>query len=173
MIQRNDYMGFFIRSMEEKDISDVQKVARTSWNATYDGIIPPSIQKQFLKTAYSKEAMKRRLIHSFLFVAISGKKLIGFANFSPVNEDGVTELGAIYLHPEYQRKGIGTALLEYGITHLSGVKDVLIHVEKNNQIGLNFYQGKGFEELKEFEESLYGHVVKTIQMNLKVIDKHK
>ena len=33
-------MNFTIRKMQSEDIKQVQDVAKTSWNATYDGIIP-------------------------------------------------------------------------------------------------------------------------------------
>src|SRR5690625_4654597 len=115
-------MDVFIRDMEEKDIRAVQKVAKSSWHATYEDIIPFPIQERFLQSAYSKETMIRRLATSFLFVAETENNVVGFANFSTVAKNGETELGAIYLDPEYQGRGIGTSLLKHGISQLSGVK---------------------------------------------------
>lgn len=161
-------MDIVVRKMVEKDISGVQQVAKASWNDTYKGIIPLNIQERFLKSAYSTDTMIRRLKNSFIFVAELERNIIGFANFSPVNKHGTTELGAIYLYPEYQRKGIGTALLEHGINHLEGVKEILIHVEKNNQSGFHFYQAKGFNKVDEFKDTLFGHVVQTNQMILRL-----
>lgn len=161
-------MGVTVRNMEANDIGAVQQVAKSSWNATYKGIIPIYIQDRFLKSIYSIETLQRRLINSFLFVAETENKIVGFANFSPVNDDGETELGAIYLYPKYQGKGIGTALLNHGITKLKGIRKIYIHVEKNNQIGLMFYQAKGFIRGDEFKDYLFGHEVQTIRMSLNV-----
>ncbi|GGA61814.1 GNAT family N-acetyltransferase [Ornithinibacillus halotolerans] len=159
-------MKFTIRKMTNDDVKKVQAVAKQSWNATYEGIIPNNIQENFLKAAYSDEMMQRRLEGSFLFVVEVDQNVVGFANFSPVKEGGEIELGAIYLLPEYQGKGIGSALLETGINKISGIKDIYINVEKDNQIGKTFYEAKGFEVVKEFDDNFDGHILKTIRMVL-------
>jgi ribosomal protein S18 acetylase RimI-like enzyme len=161
-------MELIIRKMQKEDIPQVQQVAKTSWNSTYEGIIPLEIQESFLKAAYNDDMMQRRLERSFIFVSEVNGKVVGFANFSPVKEDGMTELLAIYLFPEYQGKGIGTALLKEGIKNLEGVKEVFVNVEKDNQIGTNFYKAKGFEVVSEFDDDFDGHILKTVRMVLKV-----
>jgi len=157
-----------IRNMKKKDIKQVQHVARTSWHSTYEGIIPREIQDKFLNMAYSDEMMKRRLKQSIMFVAEVERKVIGFANYSPVNRDGMTELTAIYLYPAYQGKGIGTALLEEGIQRLRAVKEIRLNVEQNNRIGMEFYEAKGFAAVSEFDDDFDGHILKTVRMVLKI-----
>ncbi len=159
-------MNITIRKMYYDDIKQVQDVAKTTWNATYEGIIPLDVQNNFLKSAYNDEKMKQRLERAFLFVAEVDNRVVGFANFSPVREDGKVELGAIYLYPEYQGKGIGSALLQQGIKDLYGVKELYINVEKDNKIGKTFYEAKGFEIVKEFDEEFDGHILKTVRMVL-------
>ncbi|MDR4887476.1 GNAT family N-acetyltransferase [Fredinandcohnia sp. QZ13] len=161
-------MNFSIRKMHHEDTKQVQDVAKTTWNATYEGIIPLEVQDNFLKSAYNDERMKQRLEQSFLFVAEVDGRVVGFANFSPVREDGKVELGSIYLYPEYQDKGIGSALLQQGIKDLDGVKEIYINVEKDNKIGKTFYEAKGFEIVKEFDEEFEGHILKTVRMALKI-----
>lgn len=161
-------MGFVIRKMKEKDIKQVQLVAKTSWNYTYDGIIPLEIQENFLKSAYNDAMMQRRLERTILFVAEVDGKIVGFANYSPVKEEGKVELAAIYLYPEYQGKGLGTSLLEEGINNLEGVKEIFINVEKENKIGTTFYKAKGFKIVSEFDDDFDGHTLKTVRMVLKV-----
>ena len=95
-------MGFVIREVVREDIKQVQDIAKESWHATYEGIIPREIQDNFLQAAYSNEMMERRLNSSFLYVAEVENKIVGFANFSPVNHEGQVELSAIYLSPVYQ-----------------------------------------------------------------------
>ncbi|MER2048318.1 MAG: GNAT family N-acetyltransferase [Solibacillus sp.] len=157
-----------IRKMHVEDIPQVQDVAKKSWNATYEGIIPFEIQEKFLKVAYNNDRMKQRLERSFLFVAEIDSNVVGFANFSPVNDEGKAELGAIYLYPEYQGKGIGSALLQKGINELEGVEEIYINVERDNEIGKSFYDAKGFQVLKEFDDDFEGHILKTVRMVLNV-----
>ncbi|WP_188455442.1 GNAT family N-acetyltransferase [Virgibacillus oceani] len=161
-------MNYSIRNMTEQDIHPVQHVARTSWNNTYEGIIPLEIQNNFLEAAYNDERMMQRLQHSHIFVAEADGQIVGFANFSPVNEAGKMELGAIYLFPAYQGNGIGTALLQKGITDLKGAKEIFINVERDNLVGKTFYEAKGFEVVSEFDDDFDGHILKTIRMVLNV-----
>ncbi|MED0673985.1 GNAT family N-acetyltransferase [Aneurinibacillus aneurinilyticus] len=161
-------MKFTIRKMQKEDIQQVQQVSKASWNYAYEGIIPFEIQESFLKFAYNDEMMQRRLENSFIWIAEVDEKIVGFANFSPVKEDGETELTAIYLNPEHQGKGIGTALLNEGIINLEDAKEIFINVEKDNSIGTTFYKAKGFKVVSEFDDDFNGYILKTVRMVLKV-----
>lgn len=160
-------LEFTIRRMEIRDIKTVQEVAKISWHATYAGIIPLAVQDQFLKVAYSNLMMERRLSHSLIWVAEADGKLVGFAHFSPV-KDGECELSAIYLLPDYQGNGIGSALLKIGLKELEGIEKLYINVEKENRIGKTFYEAKGFHVVEEFDEDFEGHLLKTVKMVLNV-----
>ncbi|WP_053365647.1 GNAT family N-acetyltransferase [Bacillus sp. FJAT-27245] len=157
-----------IRKMSPEDTKQVQHVAKTSWNATYEGIIPYEVQERFLNSAYNDEIMKRRMERSLMLVAEADGGIAGFANFSPVRDGGKVELYAIYLLPEVQGKGIGTALLNEGIAKSDGVKEIYLSVNRDNSIGKAFYEAKGFKMLQEMEEDFEGHILKTIRMVLEV-----
>lgn len=157
-----------VRKMTVEDIGQVQQVANISWNYTYEGIIPTPIQQNFLNIAYSVVMMQKRLEQSLMLVAHFNDEIIGFANYSPVNELGQVELAAIYLLPDYHGQGIGTILLNEGITALPSVKQIFINVEKDNKIGMSFYKAKGFEVVSEFDEDFEGYALKTVRMVLKI-----
>lgn len=153
--------------MREEDIPQVLEIAQTSWNYTYEGIIPRNVQDSFLKAAYNDKMMKKRIENSVILVVEQKVKLVGFANFSPV-KDGVSELLAIYLDPRCHGKGIGTALLKEGIGVLKGVRMIFVNVEKENRIGSNFYKAKGFTVTSEFNDTFEDYKLKTVQMVLNV-----
>lgn len=159
-------MTIEIRKMQEQDIPYVQEVAKTSWNSTYENIIPLDVQANFLKVAYNPEQLQLRMESSLFLVATDGGRIVGFANFSKLNEEGKAELAAIYLHPVYQGKGIGSALLRRGMEELQGIQSVFINVEKENWSGLSFYAAKGFHVVEEFDEDFDGHMLKTVRMEL-------
>src|SRR5699024_4235583 len=108
-------MNFKIRNITINDINSVQDIGEKRWLASYACIIPEEIQKRFLKAAYSDEMMHKRLNHSLFLVAETDSGVVGFANFSFANDQGEANLGAIYLYPGQQSKGIGTAMLQEGI----------------------------------------------------------
>lgn len=93
---------------------------------------------------------------------------MGFANFSKVKEAGDVELGAIYLLPEYQGYGLGTALLQECIANVDSAKKVYINVEKENDSGVRFYDAKGFKVISEFEDDLEGHRTMMLRMVLAI-----
>lgn len=163
-------MGVSIRKMRKGDIEQVQDVAKRTWNATYDGLIPMTIQEKFLSSAYSDESMQRRMERSLVLVAELDGSVAGFANFSGVNDAGIVGLGAIYIYPEQQGKGIGSALLGHAIKELDGVKEIYVDVERDNLTGRNFYEAKNFKVVREFDDDFDGHTLKTVEMMLRVYE---
>lgn len=161
-------MNITIRKMHYEDTKQVQSIAKKTWNATYEGIIPLEVQNNFLKSNYSDESMKQRIERSIVYVAEVKGKVVGFANYSTVRDGGKVELAAIYLYPEFQGKGIGTALLQQLVKELKGLKEIYINVEKDNKIGMNFYEAKGFEIVKESDIEFDGHILKQVRMVKKV-----
>ncbi|MFS0864757.1 GNAT family N-acetyltransferase [Fredinandcohnia sp. 179-A 10B2 NHS] len=157
-------MDFTIRKMQYEDTKQVQSIAKTTWNATYGGIIPLEVQNNFLKSNYSDESMKLRIERSIVYVVEVEGKVVGFANYSTVREGGKVELAAIYLYPEFQGRGIGTALIQQAVNELEGIKKIYINVEKDNKIGMNFYEAKGFEIVKESDVEFDGHILKQVRM---------
>ncbi|UBH22491.1 GNAT family N-acetyltransferase [Macrococcus armenti] len=161
-------MKYKIREMSVSDIPAVQNVAKLSWHDTYEGIIPCHIQENFLDIAYSTSMLEKRLAMTHMYVAEYSGKVTGFANFSKPDDQHISELTAIYILPDYQRLGIGLALLEYGISKLEQVRNIDVIVEKANIKGYNFYKKLGFEVLDEFEEDFDGHMLKSIKMRLRL-----
>ena len=157
-------MNYIIRKMQKEDIPQVQQVAKITWNTTYIDIMPQEIQHKFLASAYSDEMMVRRLNVTNVYVAEVNDKVVGFANFSQVKNEGEVELAAIYLDPAYHGKGIGTALLKTGINDEPSVRYVFINVEKENLIGRKFYEARGFNLVEEIEDDLYGHLTNMLRM---------
>lgn len=152
--------------MTKYDIFGVQHVAKISWNDTYNGIIPRKIQEAFLSQAYSEDMLKHRLETSTILVAEEHDQIIGFINFSFKNEISEAELIAMYLLPDYQRKGIGKALFEDGIFALKNAQRLFVSVESDNQKGCSFYKKRGFQIVDVFDDDFDGHILKTTRMLL-------
>lgn len=164
-------MDVIVRQLRQSDIKSVQKVARESWAATYNTIIPFDIQDKVLQSAYSDVILERRMEHSLFLVAVVKKDIVGYVNFSPMRKGGKIELSALYLLPAYQGRGIGTSLLNESIKRLgNGIKEIYLHVENENITGKSFYLSKGFQIYQRFSDEIEGHYFKNIRMVLKVND---
>ncbi|MDN7246577.1 GNAT family N-acetyltransferase [Planococcus shenhongbingii] len=150
-----------IRAGTIEDIASVQEIAYISWNDTYEGIIPPPVQKSFLDKSYSTPMMEMRLKKTIVLLAMHENEPIGFANFTKVDQDGDSELIALYLKPEYQRNGYGRQLLNSGLSYLLDGSQLSVYVESENTKGRKFYEATGFKLVEEFEEFFEGHLLQT------------
>lgn len=150
-----------IRTGTAQDITAVQEIAHISWNDTYHDIIPMNIQQKFLEKSYSVPMMEMRLKKTILLLAEHEGKPIGFANFTKLDDDGDSELIALYLKPDYQRHGYGKKLLDSGLTYLLDGSNLFVYVESENKKGRSFYETNGFEFVEEFDELFEGHPLQT------------
>ncbi|OFS61843.1 GNAT family N-acetyltransferase [Nosocomiicoccus sp. HMSC09A07] len=158
-------MDIIIRKMLEADIPDVQYVAKKSWNATYQGIIPEDVQNSFLKVAYSDEMLKKRL-DQIIFVAEHDEKIIGFINFKETEQPNTYDLSAIYILPDYQGKRIGSRLIAHSIEPIKNFEKIFLEVEKDNINAVNFYKKLGFKIVDEYNDDFDGHILRTLKMSL-------
>ena len=71
----------------------------------------------------------------------------GFYNGKEI-EDNTFEIGNICIKPEYQNKGIGTAILKEIIFENKG-KNIKLQVFKINERAFKLYEKMGFEKIDE------------------------
>ncbi|WP_406589770.1 N-acetyltransferase family protein [Bacillus atrophaeus] len=159
-------MELSIRNAERKDIKEIQKIAKVTWNHTYKGLIPLEIQNEFLRMAYSDKSMKKRVEKTILLVAEVNNKVVGFAN-AFTNENNA-ELSAIYIYPDSQGRGVGTKLLHEVIKELRGFSKITVDVESGNEVGEKYYFAKGFKLVEEFHDDFLGHKLKTKRLLLEI-----
>lgn len=153
-----------IRPMTADDIGYIQHIAHVTWNDTYAGIIPEDIQTAFINRSYSDAMMMKRMEKTHMLVAECEQGTpIGFLNFTRKDEDGDSELTAMYILPSYQHSGYGKQLFDLTIKMLDGAKQLFVYVDSRNAVGRAFYEKQGFELLEVFEETFEGYPVETAQ----------
>lgn len=150
-----------IRAITLEDLTTVQQIAKISWNDTYKGIIPEEIQNLFLDKAYSNTMLAKRMEKTIFLLAEYENNVVGFANFTYVDEDGDAELTAIYVLPEFQQLGLGKKMLLAGLSEMPTGKQLFVYVESENTSARIFYERFGFECLEEFDEYFEGHPLST------------
>lgn len=159
-------MSVAVRLMDAADIAAVRHVAEVTWSHTYHGIIPESVQAEFLRRAYGDAALQQRMTRDVFLVAERAGLIVGFADFHVVGPE-LAELAAIYVLPEVQGAGVGSQLLATGLRALPKVRRVRLDVEHDNMTGLRFYKAKGFERRAAMIERFAGHDLHIIKMELR------
>jgi ribosomal protein S18 acetylase RimI-like enzyme len=147
-------MTFKIRKSIPNDIYGIREVQRATWLKTYpdkkEGITVEDIIEKFKadKTPEGKKEMEERKKKYYknkntgAWVAENEGKIIGFC--TAVKEGKHNRIGAIYVLPNYQRKGLGKQLIEKVFSWLGNKKRILVNVARYNQQAINFYEKFGF-----------------------------
>jgi GNAT superfamily N-acetyltransferase len=155
--------GAMIRLMTAKDSMHVQQIVQKSWTETYKDFIPEEIQKSFINRSYSNAMILMRMVKTYVLVAECEGVPVGFANFTKKDEDGDSELTAMYILPSHQQNGYGEKLFEYALSMLSDAQQLFVYIDGRNAIGRAFCEKQGFQLLDVFEEQFEGHPVETAQ----------
>lgn len=76
------------------------------------------------------------------FVSKVNGKVVGYVDSSI--EEGRRRIGAIYVEPEAQGKGVGSKLLQQPLEWRGRGEDIFLEVVAYNQNAINFYERFGF-----------------------------
>lgn len=139
-------MDFTIREATILDAEQKAYVHYTSWLETYPGLM----HKEYLEkiSLYSCIRIAKKYPKNTL-VAESDGKIVGFACYMEDARDHASikqasEIAAIYVLKEYQKKKIGYALMMEALKKVS--KDnVILFVLDGNDKAIKFYERLGFK----------------------------
>ncbi len=134
-----------------EDIASIIEIQKTGWLATYiseeHGITADDI---LAKDFTSPERMARWgkfIVKQKALVAKDNNKVIAFISLE--KSDKESKLGAVYVLPEYQGRGIGKRLIQQGLEWLGSDKDIILDVVTYNDKAIAIYQKLGFEKMGE------------------------
>ncbi len=153
--------NLIIRKATEFDAEAIALVHIRSWQKAYENYIPESILDGLSipqRTQQWYELLKSGVT---ILVLEINNQIIGFASVCAFRDgfadNSQGEISAIYLHPDYWRKGLGAKLCAAALNELSklGYKEVLLWVLEDNSQARRFYENLGFElegktKLEEF-----------------------
>lgn len=141
-----------IREASASDAPGIARVHIDSWRATYRGVVP---QTYLDSLDYDERAATwERVLSQFaatnaVHVAEDPRNgIVGFASGGPERSGDPAfrgELYAIYVLPEFQRKGLGARLTLAVVDHLArtGLNSMLVWVLADNHSARKFYERLG------------------------------
>ena len=164
----------------EEDVPGLQSVWHKTWLSTYPneeaGITVEDIEDLY-KDAYSEERMekRRRQIRNpesgtVFLVAKDGEKVVGLCKARTDEEKN--QLGALYILPEYQGRGIGGRLWKAAKESFDPTKDTYVEVAEYNAKAIAFYKKLGFSDTgRRFHDEKFimksGAILPEMEMVLK------
>lgn len=139
-----------LRPATSADRDAIREVARATWHDTYDELDPETIDETV--DDWYDDASFRAAIETpgtAVVVAERDGEVVGFTHGVVTEDEG--DVLRMYVHPDHQRQGIGTALHERLRTALAD-----FHMERmraidlaSNDGGRRFYEHLGFRETGE------------------------
>lgn len=137
-----------IRPVPPSEYRRVAELARLIWHATYRDIVPPAQIEYMLALRYSHEAMVRNVAageFSYDWLLVDGEPR-AFTAYGPSGVDSELKLFQLYVHPEWQRRGLGRRLLDHveDFARRTGQRSLLLTVNKRNARAIAAYEKAGF-----------------------------
>lgn len=140
-----------LRPAEEGDVEGIQRVAREAWDQVYSGFFGAAERQRVLEHAFSRRSLLEDLAHhsSYFFVAAVEGGVVGFAEL--VIDGRCGEVARIAVLPDWQRRGVATALLRRGFAVLAaaGATTVTAAVEPEDEACRALFESHGFETVED------------------------
>ena len=151
-----DGSSVIINRAKTEDAEAIMTLKRAAWLKTYPsaehGVTVADIDKQFPES--NMPAAIENWRHGIAdetdgsdrmtFVARLDGKVVGYT--SPHISDGQHRLGALYVSPDIQGKGVGGQLLRKALDWHGPEHDVYLHVLSYNDRAIGFYEHYGFQK---------------------------
>ena len=143
--------NFQIEPAAAGQLAEISALAAVIWRAHYPDIITPAQIDYMLARMYDVDVLRRELSEGIAwFRAPADGALRGFASVGPgENASGgatVFKLHKLYVHPDWQRHGLGSALLHEceSAARARGATVLTLNVNKRNAVALAAYRRRGF-----------------------------
>jgi ribosomal protein S18 acetylase RimI-like enzyme len=135
-----------IRALSANEIETLGSLAHEIWHAHYPSIISREQIDFMLAQRYSPAAIRANMRNQYWDAAWQDGRMAGFAHSFADDVESAWKLDKLYVHPEYQRQGIGQTLLDKTKQHAmrAGARRLILCVNKHNAIALAAYAKYGF-----------------------------
>jgi len=140
------------------DASKIMEIKRAAWMKAY---VSPEhgVTEQTMDLKFSDQEFREGVINwekgiasedanpnKQTYVARLNSEVVGYV--SPIKKQGQSRIGALYVSPDCQGRGIGTSLINQAIEFLGRDQDIAVHVVSYNQPAINFYEKIGFQKTR-------------------------
>ena len=139
--------GVCVRTADFADLPIIAALAAKIWRACYPGIISPAQIDYMLRRMYSLETLATELREGIVYDCLFFEEsMIGFAARGPAREQGVFKLHKLYVHPDWQNRGLGSVLLRHCEAKVQslGASRLVLNVNRSNSNAIRAYQRNGF-----------------------------
>ncbi|UPM41661.1 GNAT family N-acetyltransferase [Halocatena salina] len=142
-------MTITVRPATKRDIDAIQRVARSSWQASHAPLVGTEASPSFFEQEYDKARIRAKVTNDAgqFEVAVDEDGVVGFAAAAPLNQSPLTfGLSWLYVHPDHWSEGIGQRLhttVQRAIEQRGGER-LRLGVLAENERAIRFYEHAGY-----------------------------
>ncbi len=138
----------WIRSAGHEDLEVVRELLKRTWHSTYDAVYGVDKVNAITDRWHSIDALRRRLNkpYSEFVIADDGEDILGMA-YASLDNDRIAKLHQLYVNPQAQGRGAGTALLIEMESAFPAATKMRLEVEEVNARAIEFYKRNGYREV--------------------------
>lgn len=158
-----------IEKVTREEIPELKQLLSYVWKDTYGELYPSEVIEKITSVWHDPKALAEQAADPDTFFAVAKEegKIVGLITVRKI-DDITAFMSRLYIHPQHQRKGIGTQLMHAALNHFPSVKVLRLECEKQNDKACSFYTKQGFKIIGEKEEVVEGFHVKTVGMEKNV-----
>lgn len=136
---------FTIERATENDIDAIKKVLSATWVDTYASYLSHSTIEEVTTEWHTPELLRSQIERDTNYFAVAwlDGEIVGLITVAE-RDPLVLHLLRLYVLPEHQRKGIGTALLSSALSRYPAARTVRLEVERRNEQGVSYWQRQHF-----------------------------
>ena len=129
------------------DLRQISRIYAQSWKSAYRGIVPQDYLDALPEDRWVKPLSQNP---DHIWLGLDAALPVGTSTVGPARDKAMAgwgELVSIYLLPEYQGKGIGTALFQKAVHSLQncGYTNLYLWVLEENHAARRFYEKMGWK----------------------------
>lgn len=138
-------MRLAIRRARPADATSIQKLLMDTWHATYDHIYGAALVDELTSRWHSLANLSHQATApgALFLVAEADGKMIG-TSLAEIRDDRTILIARLYVHPGWQGRGFGKALLAQMISAFPDARLAELEVENQNEPAIRFYEAMGF-----------------------------
>lgn len=147
-----------ILSAQKQHIPTIKKLADYLWPKTFAALLSAEQIDYMMEMMYSQASIEKQMDEGHLFAIVRKENVdVGYLSYETNhNQMTTTKIHKLYLSPEYQRHGIGKAMIEYVARQAIEANNqaLFLNVNKHNKGAINFYIKHHFMLTKKEENDI-------------------
>jgi ribosomal protein S18 acetylase RimI-like enzyme len=153
--------GLAVTALRPEEAEALAELAGYIWRQHYPGIISAAQIDYMLAHRYHSPLIRQTLARGDHWDVVREREtLLAFAHSFPL-EGGAVKLDKLYVHPDWQRRGLGALLVQRveARARARGRSHLLLRVNRRNAQAIAAYGKYGFTVVREVVEEIGGGFV--------------